>query len=184
MPRNFWMIVLNEENYGITRTLNFTTQGLKGEYRRKVQRVENDDRLLFYVSGRRRFTATATVTASYQEDETEVWKKEGNAGWPYRIGIKPDVVLDDYQYIDAGLLAHRLDYIRRWPPENWYLAFQGNLHLLPKDDFFLIEAEMKKLKYGREAFLSELTQTQEPSSARSRRSRKGARPRQASPTSA
>ena len=29
------------------------------------------------------------------------------------------------------------------------MAFQGNLHLLPKSDFFLIEEEMKKLKFGR-----------------------------------
>ena len=57
-------------------------------------------------------------------------------------------MLDEAEYIEAGLLAHRLDYIRRWPPENWYMAFQGNLHLLPKGDFFLIEEEMKKLKFG------------------------------------
>ena len=28
------------------------------------------------------------------------------------------------------------------------MAFQGNLHLLPKSDFALIEEEMKKLKFG------------------------------------
>ena len=150
MPRNFWMIVCNEKNFQITRDLNFTVQGLKSQYRRKVQRVEPGDRLLFYVSGIRRFTATATLTSTYREEETKVWENEGSASWPYRIDIKPDVVLDESQYINAGLLAHRLDYIRRWPPENWYMAFQGNLHLLPKNDFALIEDEMKKLKYGRD----------------------------------
>jgi hypothetical protein len=150
MPRNFWMVVCNEKNFQITRDLNFTVQGLKSQYRRKVQRVEPGDRLLFYVSGIRRFTATATLTSTYREEETKVWENEGSTGWPYRIDIKPDVVLDEPQYIDAGLLAHRLDYIRRWPPENWYMAFQGNLHLLPKNDFALIEEEMKKLKYGRD----------------------------------
>lgn len=148
MPRNFWMIVCNEDNFRITRDLNFTVQGLKSEYRRKVQRVESGDRLLYYVTGMRCFTATATLTSTYREEETEVWKNEGSASWLYRIDIKPEVVLDEEQYINAGLLAHRLDYIRRWPPENWYMAFQGNLHLLPKNDFFLIEEEMKKLKFG------------------------------------
>jgi EVE domain-containing protein len=150
MPRNFWMIVCNQENFGISKDLGFTIQGLKAEYRRKVQRVEAGDRLLYYVSGIRRFTATALVTSSYQEDASPIWKNEGSTGWPYRISIKPEVVLDEPQYIDAGLLAHRLDYVRRWPPENWYMAFQGNLHLLPKNDFSLIEEEMKKLKYGRD----------------------------------
>jgi hypothetical protein len=150
MPRNFWMIVCNEENFHITKNLGFTIQGLKAQYRRKVQRVEAGDRLLYYVSGIRRFTATAMVTSFYQEDDAPIWKDEGSTGWPYRVSIKPEVVLDESQYIDAGLLAHRLDYVRRWPPENWYMAFQGNLHLLPKNDFSLIEEEMKKLKYGRD----------------------------------
>ena len=150
MPRNFWMIVCNEENFGISRDRGFTVQGLKAQYRRKVQRIEPGDRLMYYVSGIRCFTATATVTSGYEEDDAVIWRNEGNTGWPYRIGIKPEIVLDETQYIKAGLLAHRLDYVRRWPPENWYMAFQGNLHLLPKNDFFLIEEEMKKLKYGRD----------------------------------
>ena len=31
------------------------------------------------------------------------------------------------------------------------MAFQGNLHLLPRNDLALIEEEMRKLKYGRNA---------------------------------
>ena len=148
MPRNFWMVVCNQDNFNITKNLDFTTQGLKSEYRRKVQRVEPGDRLLYYVTGIRCFTATATLTSTYREEQTIVWQNEGSATWLYRIDIKSDVVLEEPQYIQAGLLAHRLDYIRRWPPENWYMAFQGNLHLLPKNDFFIIEEEMKKLSLG------------------------------------
>ena len=102
------------------------------------------------MSGDRKFTATATATSSYVEDDSPVWKKEGGAEWPYRIQIQPEVILGDHQYIDANLLAPRLDYVKRWPPENWYMAFQGNLHLLPKNDFLLIEDEMKKLKFGKD----------------------------------
>ena len=150
MPHNFWMIVSNPENFRITRDLGFTSQGLKAQHRRKVQRIEPGDRVLFYVSGDRRFTATATATASYVEEDTSVWQSEGSANWPYRIQIKPELVLEDHQFIDANLLAPRLEYVKRWPPENWYMAFQGNLHLLPKSDFLLIEEEMRKLKFGRD----------------------------------
>jgi hypothetical protein len=174
MPRNFWMIVCNEENFRVTRDLNFTMQGLKSQHRRKVQRVESGDRLLFYVTGIRRFTATATLTSTYREDDSVVWQNEGTTGWPYRVNIKPEIVLDESQYIDAGLLAHRLEYVRRWPPENWYLAFQGNLHLLPKNDFFLIEEEMKKLKYGPD-YRPPAEPPQLETKTRSRRSRSGAR---------
>ena len=148
MPLNFWMIICNSENFRITRELGFTFQGLKGEHRRKVQRVGPGDRVLYYISGIRRFAATATATSAYVEDNTPIWQKEGRAGWPYRVRIKPELVLEEAQYIDANVLAPRLEYVRRWPPENWYMAFQGNLHLLPKSDFLLIEEEIKKLKLG------------------------------------
>ena len=108
MARNFWMVICNAENFGITRDHGFTILGLKGEHRRKVQRVEAGDRILYYVSGIRCFTATATATSSYTEDDTPIWQNEGGAGWPYRVSIKPEVVLDEPRYIDANILAPRL----------------------------------------------------------------------------
>ena len=156
MPHNFWMINCNAENFDVTRQLGFSGQGLKAEYRRKVQRVEPGDRVIFYVTGNRVFTATATVTQGYEEVDSSPWIKEGKAAWPYRIGIKPDVVLESNQYIDAGLIAYRLEYVRKWAPEDWYMAFQGNLHLLSKSDFFLLEGEMLKLRDGREKALVQI----------------------------
>ena len=55
------MITCNEENFRITQGLGFTVQGLKAQHRRKVQRIEPGDRILFYVMGIRCFTATATA---------------------------------------------------------------------------------------------------------------------------
>ena len=157
MPHNFWMINCNERNFNITRDLGFTRQALKAEYRRKVQRVEPGDRIIYYVTGIRAFTATVTVTEGYREvGASNPWENEGQTGWPYRIGIKPAVTLPPEQYIDAGLIAYRLEYIRKWPPEDWHLAFHGNLHLLSKGDFFLLETEMRKLRYGREATLRQV----------------------------
>ncbi len=156
MPHNFWMINCNQQNFEITRNLGFTAQGLKAEYRRKVQRVEPGDRVIYYVTGIRAFTATATVTKPYEEVGSSPWVKEGKTTWPYRIGITPDVVLESAQYINAGDLAFRLEYIRKWPPEDWHLAFHGNLHLLSKSDFFLLECEMLKLRDGREKALAEI----------------------------
>ena len=174
VAHNFWMIIINPKNFRITQELGFTKQGLKSQHRRKMQRIENGDRVLFYVSGDRRFTATATATSSYFEEETEVWEKEGSADWPYQIKIRPEIVLEDHQYIDANLLAPRLDYVKRWPPENWYMAFQGNLHLLPKNDFLLIEEEMKKLKFGKEHKRGTLAPP--PDASRRRRKRGPVRP--------
>ncbi len=176
MPHNFWMINCNEQNFNITRDLGFTKQGLKAEYRRKVQRVEPGDRVIYYVTGARVFTATATVTRGYEEVSSGPWIKEGKTAWPYCIRIKPNVVLDAEQYMNAGLLAYRLEYVRKWPPEDWYMAFQGNLHLLSKNDFFLLETEMLKLRDGRDQALlqidAELAAEEERSNSQRERRRR------------
>ena len=54
------------------------------------------------------------------------------------------ILLREEDYIDALLLAPRLDYVKRWVPENWPLAFFDTLHLIPQKDYRLIEAEMKR----------------------------------------
>ena len=147
MPKNYWMVVISPENFQISRELGFTLQGLKVQHQRKLQRVEPEDRILFYVSKDRYFGGTATVTSRYFEDPAPKWKKEGSTDWKFQVKIKPAIVLEEHEYIDALQLAPRLDYVRRWAPEDWYMAFaQSSLHLLPKKDFMLVEEEMRKLK--------------------------------------
>ena len=149
MPKNYWMVTTSPENFEITRKLSFTVQGLKVHHQRKVQRMEPGDRMLFYVGGVRHFGATATIKSRYFEDRTPTWKPDGNSEWAFKVRIQPEVVLDAGQLMDASQLAPRLDYVRRWTPEEWYVAFaQSTLHLLPKRDFMLVEEEMRKLKAG------------------------------------
>jgi len=147
MLKNYWMVVTGIENFQIARQLGFTVQGLKAQHQRKIQRIEPGDRILYYIGGRRYFAATATATSKYFEDRSSMWKKEGLSDWVFGVHIRPEIVLDEGEFIDARQLAPRLDYVRKWAPENWYMAFaQSNLHLLPKKDFLLIEEEMRKIK--------------------------------------
>ena len=144
MP-SYWMLVTTLENFKITRKLHFTLQGLKPYHRRKVQRIGPGDQLLFYLMGIRRFAATATITSKYFEDNSPVWKEEGSDRLTFRVKIQPKVVLMEEQFIDAGEIAPRMEYVRRWPPEDWQMAFLGNLHLIPKVDFALIEGELRRI---------------------------------------
>ena len=168
MPSNFWMMINNEENFRITQARGFTLLGLKAQHRRKVQRITEGDRVLLYISHLRRFAATATAMSSFYEGEEPIWVNEGSTGFPYHIKLQPGVILKDEQFIDANLLAPRLEYIKRWNPEDWYMAFQGNLHLLPKNDFTLIEGEMKRLHFGKSYVPADFTPA--PNSQRRRRS--------------
>ena len=148
MPKSYWMVIKSLENFKIAKERGFDSVGLRAQHRRMVQRMEPGDRVLIYVSRERFFAATASVISPLVEDQTPIWKDEGGSNLPYRVGIKPDVVLDEGQYIDANQIAPRMDYTRRWTPELWYMAFQGSLHLVSKFDFNLIEEEMRKLKRG------------------------------------
>ena len=168
MPSNFWMMINNEENFRITQNRGFIDLGLKAQHRRKVQRITEGDRVLLYISHIRCFAATATANSSFYESEESIWVNEGRSGFPYHIKLQPGVILKDEQFIDANILAPRLEYVKRWNPEDWYLAFQGNLHLLPKNDFTLIEEEMKKLHFGKSYVPSDFTPS--PNSQRRRRS--------------
>ena len=164
-------MINNEENFRITQSRGFIDLGLKAQHRRKVQRITEGDRVLLYVSHIRRFVATATAMSSYYEAEEDIWVNEGSTGFPYHIKLQPGVVLKDEQFIDANLLAPRLEYVKRWNPEDWYMAFQGNLHLLPKNDFMLIEEEMKKLHFGKGYIPADFA----PSANNQRRRRSGGR---------
>ena len=140
------MVASSLENFHITRSLDFTIQGMMSRERRKAQRMEPGDRIVYYITGVQRFGATATVTSKCTEDHKQIWKTEGRADdFPWRVDIKADAVLENEQFLDARQIGPRMEHVRRWPPEHWPLAFQGNLHILPKIDFELLEQEMRKL---------------------------------------
>ena len=147
MAKNFWMVVQSPENFEISKRRGFNLHGLTSRQRRRAQRMEPDDRMLFYVGGDiRKWAAIAAVAERYYEDRTPVWRSNGRReDFPYRVKLAPKVVLDQPDYIDAMVLAPRLEYLKRWPPELWPLAFVDTLHLLPQRDFRLIEGEMKRV---------------------------------------
>jgi len=146
LPKNYWMVVQTPENFQISKDLGFTAHGLKPKYRRRAQRMEPDDLMLFYVSGLRKWTATAVVKSNRYEDRTPIWQtRPKDDHFPYRVKIAPDIVLDESEYIDGLEIGPRLEYLKRWPPDMWHLAFFDSLHLLPQKDFRLIEGEMKRI---------------------------------------
>ncbi len=149
MPKSFWMVVKSPANFQIAEKRGFDMVGLIAQHRRKVQRMAPGDRVILYIAQERYFAASATVTKPLNIDHSPLWNVEGGSNFPYRVGIRPDVVLHPSQYIDAYQIAPRMDFTRRWTPELWFLAFQGSLHLISKFDFNMVEEEMKKQKRWR-----------------------------------
>ena len=146
MGRNFWMITETLENYEIARDMGFSVYGFGPKYRRRAERMQPNDRFLFYVKGLRKWVATATVTSKCFVDDRAIWKPNGSMRRRrYSVELSPDIVLKEKDFIDALVLGPRLEYVKRWAPEDWPLAFFDVLHLLPQRDFRLIEGEMRRL---------------------------------------
>jgi hypothetical protein len=140
------MFVEAPQNFEITREIEFSLFGMGAKYRRRAERMQPQDRVLFYITGVRKWPASATITSTYFEDNSPLWHPTTRGeSFQYRVKLKPDIVLDEEDYIDAMILGPRLDYVKRWAPENWPLAFWDRLHLLPQRDFRLIEGEMERI---------------------------------------
>jgi predicted RNA-binding protein len=146
----YWMIVSSLENYRKTQERGFSVQGVKTRHRKRAEMMKAGDRLLFYVTGRMVFTATCTLTSSMFEEHSHVWRtSRREEDYPWRVRIRPEVVLEESEWVPAKELAYRLEYVRKWPPEHWTLAFQGHVHQLLQKDFKLIEDEIRRLERAR-----------------------------------
>jgi len=145
MTRNYWMFVQTERNFHITRQMDFKLHGLGAKYRRRADRMQPDDNVLYYVSDTKRWTALATIRSKVFEDRSPLWEPTHRSeDFRYRVKMAPRLVLDGEEAIDALMLAPRLEYLKRWAPELWPLAFIDSVHLLPQRDFRIIETEMKR----------------------------------------
>jgi hypothetical protein len=138
-----WCLVTSPGNVEKTRALGFTVQGIKKGHRKKAEKMEPGDRIVVYATGKQAFAFTATITSPYFEDHSPVWTSDKpGEDYPFRFNIKPDVVLDEADYVPANLMVEHMEYTRKWPPQHWRLAFQGNVHVWPEADFKLIEQTM------------------------------------------
>jgi predicted RNA-binding protein len=144
-PPQYWMVVSSPDNFRKTREHGFAVQGLKSRHRKRAETMRSGDRLLYYVTGRMAFAGTVTLTSSMFEDHSHVWRSSRrDEDYPWRVQLRPDHVLEEADWVPAKDLAYRLEYVRKWPPEHWTLAFQGHVHQLPQKDFKLIEDEIRR----------------------------------------
>ncbi len=79
------------------------------------------------------------------EDDEPIWEHHReDETFPHRVEINSNVVLAESQFVDAREVGPGLEYVRKWPPEDWPLAFIGPLHIIPQRDFTYLEEEMKR----------------------------------------
>ena len=146
-----WIITGSVENFRATRDHRFTIQGLKSRHRRTAEKIRPGDRITWYITGIKALGATATVTSDYFEDHTPIWStdnKKKTDDYPFRFNIKPDITLDEEDFIDAEPVARQLRHVSKWPEANWTLAFQGNIRAVDDDDFAIIEDAIRDASHS------------------------------------
>ena len=147
MGKTFWMLVTTQENLDITRERGFNMQGVDSKNRKKAVRMGPEDRVLYYVSDKKGFAATATVISDSFEDDERIWKHHRDEEtFPHRVELNPDVVLEESSYVDAFQIGPTMEYVKKWPPHLWPHAFYGMLHIIPQRDFNFLEAELRRVK--------------------------------------
>ncbi len=141
-----WLLVSSAANFEKSRALGFTAAAMKSRHRRKWERVEPGDRVLFYVTGVKAFGGVCRVTGAPFESHDLVWTSEGKPAedYPWRFPTEPVVALTPERYVPAEPLAREMTYTQRWPAENWTLAFQGNVHELSDADADLVESAIRQ----------------------------------------
>lgn len=145
MPQ-YWMIVTSKENFDITKDRDFTVQGVKSRHRKKAMEMQPGDKIMYYVTGIQKFAGIAEVTSTYFEDEDKIWKaksKKKEEVYPWRFNIKPELILDEDDWVDSEVFKDKLEYIQKWPKEHWKLAFQGNVHNLPEADYETVKSVLQ-----------------------------------------
>jgi predicted RNA-binding protein len=135
-----WILTGSLENFRINVERGFDLIGFKERRRRQAEEVEPGDEIFFYVTGVQAFGGIARVCSEMFEDRTQIWpgKKGKPEIYPWRVEAEPVLVLGEEEFVPAEELATELEHVRKWPPEHWHLAFQGQLRTIGEADAALL----------------------------------------------
>jgi hypothetical protein len=114
---------------------------MKERRRRMAETMLPGDRIVLYLTRVKAFAGSMRLVSDMFEDRAPVWPgKPGNPDpYPWRFTAEPELVLDEW--LPAEEVAGRLEHVRKWPAENWTLAFQGQLRTVSeRDSHVLMEA--------------------------------------------
>lgn len=137
---NYWIVVGSDDNFKTAQQRGFDIFGFKSTRRRESAQMRPGDKLVFYLTGIMKFGGIATVESEYFEDHTPVFRstKRPQEDYPFRVRVQPEIILERERYLDVREIAPGLQYTKKWPAEHWRLAFQGNLHQIPQEDYQVI----------------------------------------------
>jgi predicted RNA-binding protein len=142
-PTN-WILTGSLENFRINAERGFDVIGFKERRRRQAEEFEPGDEIFFYVTGVQAFGGIARVKSEMFEDRSRVWpgKKGKPEIYPWRVEAEPVLILAEEEFLPAEEVATELEHVRKWPPDHWHLAFQGQLRTIGEGDADLLRERL------------------------------------------
>jgi predicted RNA-binding protein len=139
-----WILTGSLENFRINVERGFDVIGFKERRRRQAEEFEPGDEICFYVTRVQAFGGIARVTSEMFEDRTRIWpEKKGKPEiYPWRVEAEPVLILPEKEFVPAEELATELEHVRKWPPDHWHLAFQGQLRTIGEGDAELLRERL------------------------------------------
>jgi predicted RNA-binding protein len=140
-----WILTGSLENFRATREHGFRVIGAKEGRRGMAEQIEPGDRIVFYLTVVQAFGGIVEVTGELYEDREPIWpgKPGKRDDYPWRFETRPEVVLGEEELVPAVELVGELEHARKWPAENWHLAFQGQLRTVSEADAELLEQRIR-----------------------------------------
>jgi predicted RNA-binding protein len=141
-----WILTGSLENFRINVERDFDVIGFKERRRRQAEEFEPGDEIFFYVTGVQAFGARARVTSEMFEDRSAIWpqgKKNKPEPYPWRVHAEPVLILREEEFVPAEKLVTELEHVRKWPPDHWHLAFQGQLRTIGEADAALLRERLE-----------------------------------------
>ncbi len=146
-----WILTGSLENFRINAERGFDVIGFKERRRRQAEEFEPGDEIVFYVTGVQAFGGIARVRSEMFEDRERIWpgykgknppKGKRREEYPWRVEAEPVLILPEEEFLPAEQLATELEHVRKWPPDHWHLAFQGQLRTIGEADAELLRERL------------------------------------------
>jgi hypothetical protein len=144
-----WCLTTSEDNFAKTAELGWKVQGIKSRRGKTARDIHPGDKVVYYVTKHVAFGAIAEVTSEHFEDHELVWTSKPGEDYPWRFEIAPEIVLEDPQrWVPAEAIQERLEFPRKWGPDHWKLAFQGNIRAWPDADYDVVAEALREAAAG------------------------------------
>lgn len=141
-----WILTGSVENFRINVERDFDVVGFKERRRNQASEFEPGDEIVFYVTGVQAFGGIARVRSEMFKDRTPIWpqgRKKHPEDYPWRVEAERVIALDEGAFVPADSLVDELEHVRKWPPEHWHLAFQGQLRAVSEADAELLRERIE-----------------------------------------